>query len=34
MSVDSGWNEIARLGELMPDIGISTRLAAMATEPS
>jgi acyl carrier protein len=34
LELDSGWNDAARLGDLMPDAGISLRLAAMATERS
>ena len=32
LDLDSGWNDIARLGELLSDAGISTALAKMATE--
>ncbi|MFI5360990.1 MAG: amino acid adenylation domain-containing protein [Elusimicrobiota bacterium] len=34
MNFDPDWNGISRIGDLLPDVGISGRLAAMATEPA
>jgi amino acid adenylation domain-containing protein len=34
MDSDPGWNDIARLDQILPDVGISTMLATMAAEQS
>ena len=34
MDFDPGWNDVARLGDFLPDIGISTVLAKMTAEGS
>ena len=34
MDADSGWNDIARLDQILPDVGISMKLATMAAERS
>ncbi len=34
LDFDAGWNDVSRLGDLLPDVGISAALATMATERS